>query len=78
MKKYQIYDGENSTPLFEDDTTVEARTAKEAIEIHLLKTNRVHKLRRSGGRDAMFKAQPFYEENGRKYRDGNIVWYAKV
>lgn len=77
MKKYQIYDGENSS-LFSDYPEIEAKTGKDAIMQLLKSTKRGHyKIKKSGGNDVLFKAEPFYEENGRKYRDGRVIWYAR-
>jgi len=77
MKKYQIYDGEDNN-LFADYLIEEAKTGKDAILNYLKKTGRNYNLRRSAGNDVVFKAEPFYEKDGRKYRDGNAVWYTKI
>lgn len=77
MKKYQIYDGENSN-LFSDYPIIEAKTGKEALLIYLKKTGRNYNLRRSKDNNVLFRATPFYEENGTKYKDGNNVWYKRV
>lgn len=74
MKLYEIYDGQ-CTKLFAEDKIISARTAKEAILEYLKSTNRLYKIRRSGKNDVIFKATPFYEKDGKKYKDGNVVWY---
>lgn len=78
MKLYEIYDGQKHK-LFDDYPEIEAKTGKEAIMKHLSQTGRGHyKIKRSAGRDVIFKAQAFYRKDGyeQKYRNGNAIWYA--
>ena len=78
IKLYQVYDGENSS-IWEDDFETGATTGKEAIMKLLIQTKRGHyKIRRSKEKDVLFKAQGFYLKDGRKYRDGNAIWYARI
>lgn len=78
MKKYKIYDGEN-TSLFSNYQIIEEKSGKDAIMTFLKKTGREnYKIKRSGNNDAIFCAMPFFEENGKMYKNGNNVWYKKV
>ena len=75
-KKYEIYDGDKPGGIFDDLPVIEAYSGKEAILKHFKSTGRNFKIKRSAGRDVLFKAQAFYEIDGKKYRDGNVIWYA--
>jgi len=75
-KKYQVYDTRGA--LFNDDPVFEAITAKEAIIKYMETKGESYKIKRSKDNDVIFRATPFREENGRKVKDGNDVWYARV
>jgi len=74
-KKYQVYDTRSA--LFAGDLVFEATTAKEAITKYMETRGESYKIKRSKDNDVIFRATPFREENGRKVKDGNDVWYAK-
>ena len=79
MKTYQMYDGLSSSPVFSDYENIEAKTGREAVlKLIKIKGYKIKDIKRSGGNDVRFKAEPFYEENGNKYRDGRAVWYAPI
>ena len=73
-----MYDGYN-TNLMSDYDIIEAKTGREAV-LKLIKAKgyKVKNIKRSAGNDVIFKAEPFYEKDGYKYRNGNVVWFAPV
>ena len=75
MKTYQMYNG-FSSKLLEEYPVIEAKSGAEACK-KLLASLKIKytKIIRSGSGDVIIKAEPFYEEDGRKYRDGAISWF---
>ena len=73
-----MYDGLNSR-LLADYDIIEAKTAKEAVmKLIKIKGYNIKNVKRSAGNDVRFRAEPFYEKNEQKYKNGNVVWYAPV
>jgi len=74
MKTYQMFSG-FSKKLLEDDPIIEAKNSADACRKLLRKLNiPFTKIERSA-EGVIVKAQPFYEKDGIKYRNGNAVWY---
>lgn len=70
-----MYNGFNNK-LLDDDPIIEAKNSADACRKLLNKLNiPFTKIERSRDNDVIIKAQPFYEKNGIKYRNGNVVWY---
>ncbi len=75
MKKYQMYNGLNSN-LLSDDPIIEAKNGADACRKLLDKIGiKYTKIVRSAGNSVIIKAEPFYEENGQKYRNGLVSWF---
>ena len=78
-KLFEIYNGFNSN-LLSDDIIIKAKTGKEAVKKLLKQLNiKYTKIKCSGDNDVMIKTTPFYfGENGKKYKDGHISWWAVI
>jgi len=76
MKIYKIFDINAS--LLSDYPVIEAKNSRQAIQKYLDSKDDKSKFIRSGDSDVDYKAQPFYIENGMKYRDGKAVWFKKI
>jgi hypothetical protein len=75
MKKYQIYNGFNSN-LLADYPVVEAKTGADAVRFFLKKTGITFtKIKRSAGRNVIISATPFFERDGRNYKNGVVSWF---
>ncbi len=70
-----MYNGFNSS-LLDDDEIIEAKSGAEACKKLLNKIGIEYtKIKRSASNDVKIKAEPFYEEDGRKYRNGVKSWF---
>lgn len=80
IKKYEIYDAENSN-WYEDYPVVVADSGREAIDKYL-KDTEIEVVAFGYESDdnpntIRFKTTPFYEKDGRKYKYGRITWWVE-
>lgn len=70
-----MYNGFDSN-LFSDYPIIEAKNGADACRKLLDKMGiKYTKIVRSASNEVKIKAEPFYEKDGQKYRDGVISWF---